>query len=429
MSGLAVYLKEHGFTVSGSDANFSPKLTQLENLGIKVFYNHSARLVEGVDVVVYNSAISLDNPELLEAKQRDIPLIKRSELLGEILSQYKKSIAVSGSHGKTTATAMIAQVFICADMNPTVFLGGESGAFGNYRSGGNKIAIAEACEYKRNFLDLTPSVAVVLNIDKDHMDSYKDMNDLTDAFCTFTKGRLAVVNADDVYAKNIENQSIITYAVNSNATFTATKIKYNGKGYSFTVNAFGRAIGRINLSVIGRHNIYNALASIVVCDLFGISFKKIKKGLESFPGVKRRSEYLGEYLGKSCYGDYAHHPAEISATLGAFEDSGKDYAVVFQPHTYTRTEKLMEDFILSLSKCKNLIIYKTFPAREKYYFEGSESALFENLKTVNKGAKLAMDESQLTQLLGDFDEKIRRIIFMGAGDIYEIASDIISYTK
>ncbi len=427
MSGLAVYLKERGFLVSGSDANPSDRLKGLADTGIKVASKHSSLLVNGVDAVVYNSAISANNPELLKAKCKNIPLIKRSELLGEILAEYKKSVAVSGSHGKTTATAMIAQILICAGVNPTVFLGGESIAFGNYRSGGKEIAVAEACEYKRNFLDLIPTIAVVLNIDKDHMDSYKDMNDLSNAFREFAKNSVAVINADDTYGKNIENQSVITYGINGNATFTAGKIKYNGKGYSFTAYAYGRALGRINLSVIGKHNVYNALAGIAVCDLLGVNFKQIKKGLESFNGVKRRSEFLGCLLDKKCYADYAHHPAEISATLNAFNDSGKDYAVVFQPHTYSRTEKLMPEFISALSRIENLIIYKTYPAREKYCKVGSESALYDNLKKVNDGVKLAMSERELTQSLEQFGQSVKRIIFMGAGDIYEIAVDILRY--
>ena len=427
MSGLALHLRDRGFTVSGSDVNAGDSVFKLEKKGVKVFKKHSSRFVRGADAVVYSSAISSDNPEINYAKRKNIPLIKRSELVGEILGEYNRTVAVSGSHGKTTATAMIAQIFICAGLNPTVFLGGDSVSFGNYRLGGNQIAVAEACEYKRNFLDIKPSVAVVLNIDKDHMDAYKNMDDLVDAFGEFIKGGVAVINADDNYAKSIQNQSTVTFGINENAVYTARKIKYNGKGYSFIAHAYGRRIGEINLSVIGKHNVYNALASIAVADILGVNFEKIKQGLESYLGVKRRGEYLGKFIDKNCFADYAHHPAEIKATLNAFNDSGKDYAVVFQPHTYSRTEKLMQEFVLVLKGLENLIIYKTYPAREKYSLAGSESVLFDNIYLYNSCAKLAMDEKQLKKLLDALSQNVKRIIFVGAGDIYQIAKDLLTY--
>ncbi len=423
MSGLASHLALRGFSVSGSDIKDSHQISKLKNLGIKVQLKHSSNIVKGADYLVYTSAIDELNPEIKYAKRKKIPLIKRSELLGEIMTAFNRSVAVSGSHGKTTATAMIADMFILSGVNPTVFLGGESNSFGNYHSGANELVLVEACEYKRNFLDLKPNVAVVLNIDNDHTDYYQNEKYIVDAFKNFSKDSILVINADDKHKDALFNSTTVTFGIENKANFTAKNIKYNKCGYSFTVCAYDRPVGRINLSVFGKHNIYNALATFAVGQIFNIPFQTIKSALERFLGVKRRGEFLGVYKGRCIFADYAHHPNEIVATLKAFEDSGKDFAVVFQPHTYSRTKSLLNEFVNSLKK-QELIIYKTFPAREKFDNDGNETILYKSIVKFNPTAQLAMNEFELIEKLDRFDESVKRIVFLGAGDIYDFVTKL-----
>ena len=332
-SALAKYLLKENYIVTGSDVEENEQTEKLKSLGATINIGHAAENVLGSDAVVYTSAISADNPEFLKAKSLNLPCVKRSELLGEIAKRYKNSIAVSGSHGKTTATGMISQILYTAQTNPTVFIGGEHLDFDNFKNGDGDTIVLEACEYKKNFLDITPTVSVVLNVDDDHMDCYENMSNVVEAFRKFASGSITVLNADDKNSQKIFNATTVTFGIKNKATYTADKIKYNGKGYSFTVRAYGRIMGRINLSVIGEHNIYNALSAVAVADILHIRFPFIKSGLESFKGIKRRNEFLGEKDGLNYYADYAHHPKEILATLNAFNNDGTKNVVVFQPHT------------------------------------------------------------------------------------------------
>ncbi len=424
MSGLACYLAEQGLAVSGSDISADDYFLRLSSLGISVYQKHSAAYVKKADAVVYTSAVSELNPEIKYAKRKNIPLIKRSQLLGEIMTGYKRSIAVSGSHGKTTATGMIADMLILSSVNPTVFLGGESNSFGNYRIGEKDLVLAEACEYKRNFLDLKPNIAVILNIDNDHTDCYESENEIVCAFKSFSKDALTIINADDKHADEIFNQSTVTFGIENKANFTAKNLSYNGKGYSFTACAYDRPIGRIKLSIIGKHNVYNALATFAIGQILNIPFTTVKKALENFKGIKRRVEYLGALDGKECFADYAHHPREILATLSAFRDSNEDFAVVFQPHTYSRTKSLLTDFTKALEGEKT-IIYKTYPAREKFDQDGCEERLFEKIFDKNPLVMLALNKQQLKEKISQLDKNVKRIIFLGAGDIYETAKELI----
>lgn len=425
-SAIAKHLLLKNYAISGSDANKNGDFSELMALGVKVYKKHCRRNIKGVDAVIRSSAISDDNPEVKCAKRKNIPVYERSQILGEILSCYKTPIAVSGSHGKTTTTALIADALIVSGKNPTVFLGGESSAYGNYRAGEEDFVIAEACEYKKNFLNIKPKISVVLNIDNDHLDSFNDMEDMAHAFNAFIKGSIAVLNADDDRVRKLESCSSVTYAIKNNATFTASKIKLKDGAYTFNVNRYGKTLGRIKLRIIGRHNIYNALATVAVCDLLKISFNDVKKAIESFSGVKRRAELIGEVGDCVCYADYAHHPKEISSTINAFADTRENFAVVFQPHTYSRTKILMDDFISALKSCKDVVIYKTYPAREKFDELGSEETLYKNLrKTIGEKCKLANTPKELSKLIEDLSKKYKRIVFLGAGDVYQIAIDLI----
>ena len=426
MSGISLHLKSLGFEVSGSDILLNSTLKMLKNSQIRVFVGHSESAVKGADAVVFCSAIDENNPEILMAKKLKIPIFKRSQILGQILTKYKNSIAVSGCHGKTTTTAMISCAIEQNNLSPTVFVGGTYNSIVNYKRGESDIAVVEACEFRKNFLDLSPKYAVVLNIDNDHLDCYKDIKDLVKTFSQFIKDRIAIINADDEHAKNILNSTSITFGIYNRANFMAKNVKFNGKGYSFTVYAYSMRLGRINLKVLGYHNIYNALATIALAQTLNLSFSKTKQALENFSGVDRRQEFIGNLENLACFCDYAHHPKEIESTLDAFNGLNCPYITVFQPHTYSRTKLLMADFINALKGVNDLVIYKTYPAREKVDILGDGKTLFDNLKKVsNNKIYYASTENELKDLIYLLKEKYNKILFLGAGNIYDIAKKIV----
>ncbi len=426
VSALAEHALLRGNVVSGSEKKLNAQAKRLANLGVKIYAGHSAKNVCGVDLVVYSCAIDYCNCELVKAKELGIPTVRRSKYLGGILKKYKNCVCIAGSHGKTTATAMLSQIFIADNKNPTVFLGGNYGAFGNYRAGGMDFAVAEACEYKKSFLDLPHSVSVVLNIDNDHQDSYADMNDMVNSFKKFTQKTITVLNLDDKQAQKLGNSTTITFGINNNADFMAKDIKRGKQGYSFDLYAHGQKSGNILLKVIGVYNVYNALAAAAVASLYKVPFSTIKSALEGFGGVERRAEHIGSLGNASCYADYAHHPSEVLATVAAFEESGQKTAYVFQPHTFSRTRLLMQDFIRCLSKCENLIIYKTYPARENFDINGSAFTLYTNLKGKTNCSYAEDKQAMQADIINLIkNEGVKRVVFMGAGDIYEIANRLI----
>ena len=427
MSALAMYLKNKGFTVSGSDISIQDD-TFLSRLGIKVYRKHDKENIKNCDVVVYTSAISEDNEEYKKAKEIGLPLIKRSILLGRIISQYKNSIGVSGSHGKTTATAMISHVLTEARKNPTIFLGGKDKKFDNFIDGKSDFAVAEVCEYKKNLLDIPVKCALVLNIDNDHMDCYCDIKEMIETFRQFTKDSILVINADDENCQPLYHSSTLTFGINKKAHFMAKKIAYNGVGYSFTAYAYGKKLGRVNLKVMGKHNVYNALATIALTSIYNVEFYYQKKALENFSGVCRRCEFLGEVNDTEYYADYAHHPKEISATMTNFD---KDNCLtIFQPHTYSRTKLLMQEFLDCLMKIKNLIIVDTYSAREVFDEEGSAKTLYENLVGLGKkDVDFVREYNNLKERLDFENDKFDKVLFLGAGDIYDMARKYLQERK
>ena len=422
MSGLAKFCLTQGFNVSGSDKILSNELKKLSSLGAKIYIGHKKENVKCADLVVYTSAVKPDNPELSFACKNNIPVLKRSELLGQILSLYKRKIAVSGSHGKTTTSALIAETMIAAGFNPTVFLGGERKTFGNFRLGGKDYAVAEACEYKRNFLDLKPDIAVILNIDNDHVDTFKNRDEAAEAFSRFAKNSFAVVNADDKYARKVFNSSTITFGIKNLAAYTAKYIDKK-ENRSFTVYAYGKKTGRIRLNISGEYNVYNALAAFAVLTELKVPFKVIQTVFKEFDGVKRRNEFLGEFSGVKCFADYAHHPTEISALLNGKREKT---LAVFQPHTYSRTTALIYDFVAALKKADGIVIYKTYPAREKFSAAGDGRRLFEEIRKTYSGEIFyASGYSSLNKILKNHASFYEKILFIGAGDIYSVAKKIV----
>ena len=427
MSGIIKHLLNCGVEISASDISESSLTRELEEKGVPVTIGHSPQKIEGVDCVVYSQAVGQQDLELNKARELGIKVLRRSQVLGKILSEYENSICIAGSHGKTTATAMIANAFIESKKSPTVFLGGEDYSFGNYLNGDGSVVIAEACEYKKSFLDMEANVSVVLNIDDDHLDCYNNIEDIENSFKSFVGKSVAIINSDDKRASKIFNATTITFGIENNATYTAKNIKEKGAYYSFTACAYGRKLGAINLSILGKHNIYNALATIAVCDLFKLPFSQVKKAIEQFKGVKRRNEYIGKYYNLPCYADYAHHPNEIKATLTAYSKADIKHITVFQPHTYSRTKILMEDFLQVLKGVKPLIIMQTYSAREIFDDSGSAYTLYKNIKDMgNDKVFYAQNEEQIQSLIDEnIDKKSQRILFLGAGDVYEKAKNII----
>lgn len=429
MSALASFCLKVGVNVLGSDLQKSSITERLTKEGAKIFYSHKRENLCECDLVVYSSAISDDNPELNEAKKRGIELMTRAEFLSAVLSLHKKSVGIAGCHGKTTTTAMIANSLICAGVNPTVFLGGEDLHFSNFRFGGSEVAVSEACEYKKNLLFLNPSVSLVLNVDNDHMDSYADMEDLTDTFKRFCKGRISVINADDLNSRALFDDSTVTFGIKEKATYTAKNVKFNGRGYTFTACIYTKPVCRIKLYVSGIHNVYNALACLSVCHLLGVSPKTVKYALENFKGVKRRDEFLGEYNGVKICADYAHHPKEIKTVLEVYKNRTDKLAVIFQPHTYSRTKLLMPDFICALKDLQNLVVFKTYPARESYDNSGSAERLAKNLQNIGANCLYAKNEEQLFLNINSLVGKVDTILILGAGDVYEIVKGKIAQKK
>ncbi|MBR5192361.1 MAG: UDP-N-acetylmuramate--L-alanine ligase [Clostridia bacterium] len=424
MSGIAKYLKLNGKIVTGSDRVYSESLKQLEKLKIKVHVGEREESINDANLVVVTSAISNDNLEVLSAKKQKIKVVKRSVLLGEILSDFEVSIGVAGCHGKTTTTAMITKIFALANKKPTSFIGGYTKEFSNFLYGEKKFVITEACEFKKNFLDLKPTVSVILNVDNDHLDFYKSLSNIKKAFKKFAKGSKVVVNADDINCKKIKGKKTLTFGIENNANYMATNLYKLKNGYSFTLVKNKLKIGRIKLNVLGKYNVYNALASIVVADMYNIPFVVIQKALSTFYGVERRLEEKGEYKGTKIICDYAHHPTEISSVLSAINVSKNDL-VVFQPHTYSRTKLLMQEFIKSLSVVENLVLVKTYSAREKEDFLGSSYTLYKNLLKKVKNLVYADNFSKLKEIIKSNAKNYERIIFLGAGDVYNFVEKIL----
>lgn len=433
MSGIALYLSKRGYKVSGSDIKVNSLTKELIKQGVTFFLGHSRENVTDQEVVVYTSAIKEDNEEIQRAREKNLYVLKRSEFLNLIIKTHAYSIGVSGSHGKTTATSMLAHIFISANKHPTVFLGGEDVEFGNCLVGRGKLAIFEACEYRKNFLDIECNFALVLNVDNDHGDSYSNIDEQISTFNTFISDKTALVNGDDVNSKTLRTERTYTFGLNRDNDFSARNLEITEKGYAFDVFFKENELSRINLNIKGKHNVYNALSSYATGYLQGIDSSIIKIALENFSSVQRRNETIGEYKGVKLICDYAHHPKEIKRMIEQYDEEFKDYLLVFQPHTYSRTESLMDEFIEVLKVEKPLIIYKTYPAREKYNKKGSAKTLFSKLAREKSNCFYVENKRDLEQKINQNIAGISAIIILGAGDIYElskkIAKNVESYIK
>ena len=424
MSALAKFLSGCGYMVAGSDVVKSATTENLAFYGVKIFIgsNPFCEALEGADCVIYTDAISQEDKELQRAKQLNKRLYKRGELLGLIAQNFQHTIAVAGSHGKTTCTSICAHILKECNTQFTAHIGGEDFEFGNYYSSGNEYFITEACEYKKNLLYLKPEVAILLNVDKDHMECYKTEEELQECFRAYChSATTAFTCADDERCAKWTDFS--TFGIqNALADYRATEIRAFGEKYSFTIEEYGKPITRVKLRAVGYCNIYNALAAFAAVRSLGFNEKEITKGIESFTAVKRRFEKIGEYKGATFICDYAHHPKEIFSTVQTAKRScRKQLYVIFQPHTYSRTKLLMAEFISILREVPNLMLYKTYPAREKYDSLGSAETLAQVLGNCLYAENPHVLKTWLKQTVKEGDV----VLFLGAGDIYYVAQYIL----
>ena len=416
MSALAKYLKSCGKTVAGSDIIESVYTRELQAAGVKVDIGGDGNCVKDFDAVVYTDAIKPTDPQLCEAIRLKKQIVSRGQLLYEVSRNFKKVIAVSGCHGKTTCTSMLAHIFSCAGKKFCVHIGGNDIKFKNHYYCGDDYFITEACEYKKNFLLLKPDVAVILNSEADHLECYGNAKNLKEAYKQFSDSAdISVTLFKDGFHDGI------TFGTEKGANYSAHNIKNVAGMYSFSAYENGSMLGNVRLSVFGRHNVLNALAAIAAARSVGVAFDYIAEGLNGFTGVERRFERLGSAYGAQVFADYAHHPTEIKATVRTAKKITRGRLfVVFQPHTYSRTKNLFKDFVSVLSKQSNLLIYRTFAARE--YFDDAGSAF--TLARAIKKSRYGEEERDILNFISDAREG-DTVLFLGAGDIYDTAKRII----
>lgn len=431
MSGLAEILLHQGYVISGSDMKGSNITEKLKHMGVKVYESHNSENIKNPDLVVYTAAVKKDNPELVKAESLGIKTIERSVLLGQIMKNFPFNINIAGTHGKTTTTSMIAMIMLEAGSDPTIHIGGELNAIGgNTKIGNGKFFITEACEYVESFLKFYPYMAVVLNIEADHLDYFKGIDHIKESFLKFINlipfdGYL-IANADDQNVCDLLDKAkcnIITYGMNSvNAEWKAKNISFDKRGFgSFTLIKSSDEICNIQLSVTGTHNISNALAAISACFATGCSIQAIHDGLLKFTGTHRRFEDKGEVRGIRVIDDYAHHPTEIMATLKAASKVPHNKIwCVFQPHTYTRTKTLLNDFSVSFDDADCVILSDIYAAREPDTGEIHSGVLADKINSINKKATYMESFEEIVDYLKSNASPDDLIITMGAGDIYKV---------
>ena len=443
MSGLAEILNRAGFTVTGSDVRESEVTEMLVKQGIRVYYSQVAEnLISEPDtaLVVYTAAISEDNPEYLYAKEQGIPLLSRAELLGMIMDNYPESIAVSGTHGKTTTTAMLAHILLAAKKDPTVSIGGMLDVIGgNIRTGSSPYFVTEACEYKNSYHSFRPYISIILNIDNDHLDFFHNLDNIVKSFAEFAgkikEGGTLIVNGDmpyvDVIREAVKDKDcrLITFGLGANNDYRAENIKLNDAGHpSFTLIRNNEEAGTVSLSVTGRHNAVNALSAIAAADILGISMEDTCAGLKTCSSAKRRFEYKGTTKkGAVIIDDYAHHPTEIAATIAVGKSVAKgDLWIAFQPHTYSRTKALLDDFAEALKPADHVLLADIYAAREKDDGTVHSRDLAEKLIKLDTDAVYLGEFSTIEKYFSEHCKNNDMLITMGAGPIDSVGVSLLS---
>ena len=436
MSGLAEILLEEGFTISGSDAKQSALTDSLAKKGATIYIGQKAsNLSIRPALVVYTAAIREDNEEFKAAVDAGIPMLSRAELLGQIMDNYEKSIAVAGTHGKTTTTSMISQILLVAKADPTIRVGGILEAIGgNIRVGGSEVFITEACEYTNSFLHFHPKYSIITSVEAEHLDFFKDIDDIRRSFHEFAGNTahdgVLIINGQIAALDQITNNlscSVTTYGLCENDDFYAKNITYNDHACgTYTLMHKTEDLGTVSLSVPGRHNVSNSLAAIALCLNLGLPLDVIKKGLLQFGGTKRRFEYKGTKNGITVIDDYAHHPTEVAATLTAARNYPHGRIIcVFQPHTYSRTKAFLSDFARVLSMADIVVLADIYAAREKNTIGISSKDLLAELQKNGQESYYFPSFDEIEKFLSEKCINNDLLITMGAGDVYLIGEHLL----
>lgn len=439
-SAIAEILLEQGHKVTGSDLHATPITEALIEKGVKIYYAHEPEQVKGAELVAYTSAVADDNPEVLAAIEQRIPCVSRAELLGQIMAGYKNSIAISGTHGKTTTTSMVTRIFNDASFDPTALVGGYfSDIKSNVKLGKGELFITEACEYKESFLSFYPKVGVILNIDEDHLDYYKNLDHIVSAFVKFSsnvkdKGSL-VLNGDDYNSRKIlpyYKGKCITFGLGEHCDYVAKNVTYNNMGYpTFDIFHKEKLVTALSLQVPGQHNIYNALAAFTVALLFTKDIDRIQSALNTFKNANRRFEWIGSEQGITIVDDYAHHPNEIKATLEAASRMTEINRIIciFQPHTYSRTKELLNEFASAFKYADEVILCDIYAAREIDLGEVNSSMLRDAMIKEGVCVIHITDQNAILEHVKKHVVKHDLVITMGAGDVSLLSSQLLKLLK
>lgn len=436
MSALAELLIHEGYVVSGSDSKQSRITDKLVADGATIYYEHKRENVMDAEVVVYTDAISLDNEELKEAILRKLDTIGRADFLGAVMKNYDFSIAVSGTHGKTSTTSMITEAISDDASNPTIMLGGDLDKInGNIKIGNRNLFLTEACEYKANILKYFPTLAIILNIDEDHLDYFDNINHIVSTFEGYVENldedAYLIINNDDVNSTTLAEKTkakVVTFGIDKIADYSAKNITFgNGGKPCFDIYYKHKKIAHMELSVMGKHNIYNALAAFIACHIYNIDIDIIAANISAYTGVRRRLEYKGTLNGLEVLDDYAHHPTEIKATLNAIRNKySNNIYCIFQPHTFTRTKLLLNSFSESFTDADKIIITDIYAAREKDYGDIHSKILVDAIVKNGKDAIYIETFEEVEKYLLKNAKPGDCIITMGAGDVYKIGENILS---
>lgn len=436
MSGLAEILADAGFHVSGSDRTHSTLTDMLESRGITVFYGQRAEnITDDLNLVVFTSAIHPDNPEYVAAHKKNIPCLTRAELLGQLMKNYDTPIAVSGTHGKTTTTSMVSEILLCADTDPTLSIGGVLKTIGgNIRVGRSGYFVTEACEYTNSFLSFFPKIGMILNIEEDHLDFFKDLADIRHSFRKFAE--LLPADGCLIINRDIENLQeitdglpcrVITFGHDNTADYYPSEIAYDDSGHpAFLLHSHGKSSRRLSLCVPGEHNVMNALAAAALADYLGIDTDITDTALHGFTGADRRFEYKGTVGGVTIIDDYSHHPTEIAAALKAASNyPHKTLWCVFQPHTYTRTKAFMKEFAKALALADKIVLADIYAARETDTLGISSETLKEEIEALGHEAFYFPTFNEIEKFLLENCINGDLLITMGAGDVLKIGENLL----
>lgn len=440
MSGIAEILTNFGIQVTGSNNVESEATKKLEKAGIKVYIGHNANHIENPDIVVYSAAIKQDNPEILAAKRKNIPIIERADFLGTLTRCFNNTITIAGTHGKSTTTSMVSLCFLEAQKDPSIQVGADiKNINGNYKVGNSEYFIIEACEYVESFLKFSPKSEIILNIDNDHLDYFKNFDNIKNAFIKYVKllpnDGLLVVNGDDSNCLDLPkytNATCLTYGINNkNTDFFAVNIVFDNNGFpEFDVYSKSNFYGRIKLSIPGMHNVLNSLGVIALCDYYGIEYETIRKALLNFTGALRRFEFKGKINNASIYDDYGHHPTEILANAKALMNKKYNKSwVVFQPHTYSRTKNLMDEFAKALLNFDNIIVLDIYAARETNTYGVTSKDLADKITSLGKTARYIPDFNECVKYLKENVKENDIILTQGAGTVTEIGPLLIKSSE